>query len=1802
MATYNGDKNDNIYNGTIDDDLIYGNGGKDKLKGLGGNDSIYGGADDDTLSGGKGNDYLEGNQGDDIYLFAKGDGVDVINNYDTDGSRDMVRFIDIASTDVQAIRAYSGYPSYQYHDLLLKFGDGDQLTVKDYFKNDDYRIDQFRFSDGVVWTWTDIKAKVLQGTDNDDVLIGYDGHKNTLYGLGGDDEIRGANLDDKLFGGDGTDLIYAGDGNDIIKGGAGDDYNYGLRGGNGNDSVWGEDGADALYGEAGNDWLNGGKDSDYISGDVGDDTLLGESGNDNLSGGDGNDSLDGGHDNDALEGGRGSDIYWIGKNDGQDSITDSSGDGSTNVVKFTDIASTEVVRASRVNGDDYDNTALQLRFSDNNQLTINSYFGSQQPVIARFEFSDGVVWTWDEIKYKVLQGSSGDDYLDGLNGEKNDLSGLSGNDTLLGGNRNDTLNGGRGNDYMTGDNGIDVYLFANGDGQDVIYNYEKSASTDIVRFTNLNSDDITGVGRSYDSLVLYYGFNDSLTVSQYFLGAEYQIDEFRFKDTTWAWADLKYKILQGTQYNDYLKGYDGEENTLTGLGGHDELYGGNLSDVLEGGDGNDKLYGGDGADTLTGGHGNDALSGGNGEDNYVFSLGDGLDNITNNQTDSSIDRVTFTDVASSDIVKVNWSYYGTLSLAYGNGDLLIINQYYLADSQYQFNFSDGVVWDYSDIQREALRATEGDDSLVGFDGQRNALSGLGGNDTLHGANLKDQLNGETGNDRLSGRGGVDTYLFAKGDGQDVIYDHNENWVKFTDVASTDIRISRDDIGQLQFAYGDSDRLTFSLYFYNPKYSLYQIEFSDGVIWNRDTIQAIVSQATDHNDFLVGENDQSNTLSGLGGDDSLYGANKADVLEGGTGNDSLNGNAGIDTYVFSSGDGQDLIVDSGKNLVKFTDVSSTDVSYVSRNSMSDLRLGYGADSEIKIGGYFYSFQVTEFQFSDGVVWTADDLIQRVMQGTEGDDFMLFPDGKAYDLSGLGGNDQLHGANLNDTLNGGKGNDILQGMGGADIYYFAKGDGQDSVYAYTYDGNFDTVRFTDVASTEIAAVSRHYIDAYNDSLVLSYGSGDVLTVQNAFITNNQLGQIQFSDGVVWTWADIQQQVLQGTLGDDYIDAPDGQSYTLPGLAGNDTVLGGNLSDTLTGGLGNDVLKGREGADTYVFAKGDGFDTLFDRGANTIRFSDVASTELTQISRSADNLLLGYGPDGQLTISNYFNADSYHLHQFEFSDGVTWDYAEFKAKVLQATDGDDFLAGYNNEQNTLAGLGGNDDLRGGNLSDTLNGGIGNDLLSGNAGVDTYLFAKGDGLDVLYDNGLNIIKFTDAASTEIKATRDGNNLKLAVGDGQVAISSYFYVGQELQFQFTDGVTWTYADILPKMIQATEGDDYLAGWDGVRHSISGLGGNDYIFGANLNDTLQGGKGNDYLAGNGGIDTYLFAQGDGLDRVYTDGADILKFVDANLSDFSSVKSTRDGLVIAYSDTDQVTVNGWSNLLKFADGGSLERFILGYRTDDVLEGTAKNDVFVGNAGIDKLIGREGNDLYLLNGVVDAVCELPGDGIDTVNSFVTYSLPDNVENLNLMGSKAIHGKGNTLNNTLKGNAQANILKGDAGFDVLTGGNGGDWLNGGSGKDKIILTETVATTDTVLIATGDSLSSSYDAVIGFALGNGISADTADRLKLGGKAIAADTTGADGMDVEQIKSHAISDGIIRFDDTDTYADALSLTVANLEDVSDYLHNNFTDSQTLAFTLEGNTYVFQDNGADDTLVQLLDVLATNLNTTGLVAGGIWLA
>jgi len=216
--------------------------------------------------------------------------------------------------------------------------------------------------------------------------------------------------------------------------------------------------------------------------------------------------------------------------------------------------------------------------------------------------------------------------------------------------------------------------------------------------------------------------------------------------------------------------------------------------------------------------------------------------------------------------------------------------------------------------------------------------------------------------------------------------------------------------------------------------------------------------------------------------------------------------------------------------------------------------------------------------------------------------------------------------------------------------------------------------------------------------------------------------------------------------------------------------------------------------------------------------------------------------------------------------------------------------------------------------------------------------------------------------------------------------------------------------------------------NLIGTVNNDTIIGLAGNDKLDGKAGSDNLQGGTGNDTYTVdSTGDIVTENLNEGTDTIRsYITYTLG----------------NNLENLTLLGGSNLS--GTGNALSNTLLGNNGNNNLSGGAGNDILDGGAGNDTTQGGLGNDTYTLSSASDVVIENANEGTDTVKTYLSYTLGNNLENLTLLGNADIDGTGNSLNNSLTGNNFNNILSGGDGSDILNGSIGNDSLIGGNGTD--------------------------------------------------------------------------------------------------------------------------------------------------------------
>jgi len=198
------------------------------------------------------------------------------------------------------------------------------------------------------------------------------------------------------------------------------------------------------------------------------------------------------------------------------------------------------------------------------------------------------------------------------------------------------------------------------------------------------------------------------------------------------------------------------------------------------------------------------------------------------------------------------------------------------------------------------------------------------------------------------------------------------------------------------------------------------------------------------------------------------------------------------------------------------------------------------------------------------------------------------------------------------------------------------------------------------------------------------------------------------------------------------------------------------------------------------------------------------------------------------------------------------------------------------------------------------------------------------------------------------------------------------------------------------------------------------------NDAMTGGAGNDAMTGGAGNDTYIVdSAGDTTVEALNAG------IDTVLSSVSyTLVANVENLTLTGTGNINATGNELNNILI---GNTGNNGLYGLAGNDTLTGNTGNDLLDGGTGVDSMAGNTGDDTYVVDNAGDVVTENTDEGIDNVQSSISYTLTDNVENLTLTGTAAINGTGNALDNVIVGNTGNNVLSGLEGNDTLDGGAG-------------------------------------------------------------------------------------------------------------------------------------------------------------------------
>jgi len=1223
----------------------------------------------------------------------------------------------------------------------------------------------------------------------------------------------------------------------------------------------------------------------------------------------------------------------------------------------------------------------------------------------------------------------GHDYLNGGAGDDLLYAGL-GDDVLLGGDGNDGLrgdnvNGGGWNDILVDQNGLQISVF--------------DPTGRPVRFTANGGADYLD-GEAGNDTLIGDGGNDILLG-----GTE---DDVLFGDD-----HNTNTVIQGT---DWLEGGAGDDQ-LIGGGEADALFGGDgtdllvgdfadnptagADDTLDGGAGDDQLFGGGGHDLLEGGLGDDLLIGDDGDDS-LFG-GEGLDQLQGGLGDDVLDGEADDDlIFGGDGTDVLFGGGGADELQGGDGDDELAGEagddFLLGDAGNDTLFGDDGA--------DRLQGGAGDD-FIGGNAGNDGLFGEDGADTLFGDEGNDELLAGAGNDLIDGGAGSDIYLFNLGDGQDDIFE--------ADIVG--------DVNTIIFGPGITrDTLTFT---HNVAEDTLLIQVgagSDSILIHEFTNTGVNGTGGMQNIVAGGQSFLLGDLLGLpsgqivgtagndvirtgAGNDTIFASAGNDGITGNAGNDQLVGGSGYDTYFFNLGDGLDTIQDTatsaeGNRIVFAAGITAANLTYT--QSANTLSIAYnGLADAVQLVGFNQntvqgSLVVSTIQFADSSVVNLADLFpphtnqvpivaNAIADQTTVEDapwtFVVpantFADQDAGDvltlIASLADGTPLPGwlsFDAGTRTFSGTPDDAQIGTIGLRV---TAADGRNAMASDTFTLTISNVNEAPTVAAPL--VDQAATKEVPFTFIVPAGAftdvdpGDSLVYSATLADNSALPAWLLFNPSARTFSGTPQLADIGTLtvkvtARDTGNLSVSDTFTLAVAHGLNEITGTSGSDTLTGTAGNDLIRGLGGDDTISGLEGN------------------------------DQIEGGDGDD-------YLNG------------GLGND-------TLEGGAGDDQLhAGTVGEigNNVLRGGAGSDRLEGYTGNDTFQGGPGNDtIFDSYAGQDVYLFDRGDGQDTLYPTH-GTVRFAPGVLPMDVTVRGSSDLSLVLGingtTDMMTLSGWanpFNGTQIDRVEFADGTVWDAATLRAKAATGTAGNDYLRGTSG-NDVLLGLGGNDLIETLDGDDVLDGGTGNDTLRAGLGNDTYVFGRGYGVDLLQDAGgtADTIQLAAGILA--ADVSLLRNGNELLLS-IDQSPTH-----LQISSAASIERITFNDGTFWDAAAILSHTV-VGT--INPMTGTAGNDTFVVDHTLDTVTEAANQGTDTIQSLVTYTLPDHVENLTLTSHFNIDGTGNVLDNVVIGNSGNNKLVGS--LNDYNGG-GSDVLQGGAGDDSYTV---VGNADTVIEALNEGI----------------------------------------------------------------------------------------------------------------------------------------
>ena len=523
-----------------------------------------------------------------------------------------------------------------------------------------------------------------------------------------------------------------------------------------------------------------------------------------------------------------------------------------------------------------------------------------------------------------------------------------------------------------------------------------------------------------------------------------------------------------------------------------------------------------------------------------------------------------------------------------------------------------------------------------------------------------------------------------------------------------------------------------------------------------------------------------SIYGFEGDDIISIVGSADTVIGGTGNDTLTGSRYTDTFLYTDGDGNDVIINYGNSdRIKIVNGEMSGASIDGNDVIlfvgsGSLTIQNAVNKQIKlIDDYMRITYINPTDYLEG------SINQGSIRGSEINDVINngnnpggYNFGDNATIEALGGNDKITNRGLNVYINAGAGNDTIDNNGSGTTIIGASGNdsirtkgsyvnvdsGEGNDYIYNY------VKSENVTLTSGAGNDRIY--NYGANAIVNSGSDDDYIINGAKGAGSALNGGDGDDKI--RNAGASDVIISGGAGDDSLCSSNGKNVTINGGTGDDTIrvtTGYNLIQYASGD-GDDVIYGYKTTDTIQLTSGSitdiwgvGADLVFFVGDEYIQLKNVKNKKITIADSNGTVTSQVYDIGFPTGIRATNKSKTYLSVDSEYTAG-TLDLNVFgNVKNVDASQSDCSLAVIGNDMANVfkAGSGGG----------TLEGGKGNDILYCNSGADMMIYSKGDGNDVIYnyESGQDSIKLSSDVTVSKVTVRGKDVTVYFEGGGSIKV-----------------------------------------------------------------------------------------------------------------------------------------------------------------------------------------------------------------------------------------------------------------------------------------------------------------------------------------------------------------------------------------------------------------------------------------------------